>query len=85
MSGYLRYRLWRTNPVIITILRCQRCSGATGLRPSLAVGIGQERTVHVYYPMAVHPSAELADYSFDLKLNDLLGRPALTWKYRIGI
>jgi hypothetical protein len=36
--------------------------------------IGQDRTVHVYCPMAVHLSPELADYSFGLKLNDLLDR-----------
>jgi SNF2 family DNA or RNA helicase len=36
--------------------------------------IGQDRVVNVYYPLAVHPSTELADFSFDLKLNELLDR-----------
>ena len=36
--------------------------------------IGQERDVHVYYPMSVHPSPDIADYSFDLKLHELLDR-----------
>ncbi len=34
--------------------------------------IGQTKPVHVYYPMAVHPSAALRQHSFDLKLNSLL-------------
>ena len=34
--------------------------------------IGQERDVHVYYPMAIHP--ELEDSSFDLTLHRLLER-----------
>ena len=39
-----------------------------------AYRIGQDKTVHVYYPMAVHPDPGLAEYSFDLKLNALLQR-----------
>ena len=34
--------------------------------------IGQRRTVHVYLPLARHPS--LGDYSFDLKLDGLMAR-----------
>jgi HJR/Mrr/RecB family endonuclease len=34
--------------------------------------IGQDQTVHVYYPMAVHPS--FRESSFDELLNDLLAR-----------
>ncbi len=34
--------------------------------------IGQERPVHVYFPMARHP--RYGEYSFDLKLNDLITR-----------
>ena len=34
--------------------------------------IGQERTVHVYLPLARHP--RFGEYSFDLKLNSLLER-----------
>jgi hypothetical protein len=36
--------------------------------------MGQEKPVHVYYPMAKHPSPDLADYSFDLTLDALLDR-----------
>jgi len=36
--------------------------------------MGQDRPVHVYYPMAIHPSPSIADKSFDLQLNDLLER-----------
>ncbi len=36
--------------------------------------IGQERGVFVYYPISVHPSPEISDYSFDLKLHELLER-----------
>ncbi|MGC8493408.1 MAG: SNF2-related protein [Syntrophobacteraceae bacterium] len=36
--------------------------------------IGQNRDVHVYYPMAVHPDPGISESSFDLKLNDLLNR-----------
>ena len=32
--------------------------------------IGQRRTVHVYLPLAMHPS--FGDYSFDLKLDSLM-------------
>lgn len=32
--------------------------------------IGQDRCVHVYYPIAIHP--EYGEYSFDIRLNDLL-------------
>jgi SNF2 domain-containing protein/helicase-like protein len=39
-----------------------------------AFRIGQEKDVHVYYPMAVHPSPALRASSFDLRLNDLLNR-----------
>ncbi len=36
--------------------------------------IGQNRTVHVYYPMAVHPNPDIREFSFDLKLHALLDR-----------
>ncbi|MEO5333357.1 MAG: SNF2-related protein [Magnetococcus sp. YQC-5] len=36
--------------------------------------IGQEQTVHVHYPLAVHPDPEIKDYSFDLQLSHLLER-----------
>ncbi len=36
--------------------------------------IGQDRDVHVYYPMAVHPDPAIAECSFDLKLHSLLER-----------
>jgi len=36
--------------------------------------IGQYKPVHVYYPMAVHPSAQIREHSFDLKLDGLLRR-----------
>ena len=36
--------------------------------------IGQERVVHVYYPLAVHPMPHLAESSFDLQLHNLLER-----------
>ncbi|MEO5369166.1 MAG: SNF2-related protein [Magnetococcus sp. DMHC-1] len=36
--------------------------------------IGQTRTVHVYYPMAIHPDKDIALVSFDRKLDDLLTR-----------
>ncbi len=36
--------------------------------------IGQNREVHVYYPMAVHPDPSIREYSFDLKLHELLDR-----------
>ncbi|MEQ8405777.1 MAG: DEAD/DEAH box helicase [Oceanicaulis sp.] len=39
-----------------------------------AFRLGQTRTVSVYYPIAVHPSAQLRDHSFDLKLDALLRR-----------
>lgn len=34
--------------------------------------IGQQRDVHVYYPIAVHP--EFREHSFDIKLHDLIER-----------
>ncbi|NBC37805.1 DEAD/DEAH box helicase family protein [Novosphingobium sp. FSY-8] len=36
--------------------------------------IGQNRDVHVYLPMAVHPDPDLAPSSFDLRLNALIER-----------
>jgi|TARA_R110000744_G_scaffold61821_7_gene127701 hypothetical protein len=39
-----------------------------------AYRIGQNKPVHVYYPMAVHPSPAMRASSFDLRLNDLLKR-----------
>ncbi|MGC9195375.1 MAG: restriction endonuclease [Syntrophobacteraceae bacterium] len=36
--------------------------------------IGQNRDIHVYYPMAVHPDPAISECSFDLKLNELLNR-----------
>ncbi|MBF0093859.1 MAG: restriction endonuclease [Alphaproteobacteria bacterium] len=36
--------------------------------------IGQNRAVHVYYPMAVHPDPDIKEFSFDLKLHALLDR-----------
>lgn len=36
--------------------------------------IGQEKEVHVYYPLAIHGQPHLRDYSFDLKLHELLER-----------
>lgn len=36
--------------------------------------IGQEKDVHVYYPMAVHPSSAIRPSSFDLRLHALLQR-----------
>ena len=36
--------------------------------------IGQTRDVHVYLPMAVHPDPDLAESSFDLRLNALMER-----------
>ncbi|MBF0177257.1 MAG: restriction endonuclease [Magnetococcales bacterium] len=36
--------------------------------------IGQEKTVHVYHPLAIHPNKEIAPTSFDQKLDDLLRR-----------
>ncbi len=34
--------------------------------------IGQNKPVHVYYPLAVHPDPQIAENSFDLKLDALL-------------
>lgn len=39
-----------------------------------AFRLGQTRPVSVYYPIAVHPSSQLRDHSFDLKLDALLRR-----------
>ncbi|MBI1263182.1 MAG: hypothetical protein GC187_00415 [Alphaproteobacteria bacterium] len=39
-----------------------------------AFRLGQTRPVSVYYPIAVHPSLQLRDHSFDLKLDALLRR-----------
>lgn len=36
--------------------------------------IGQEKTAHVYLPLAVHPDPDLETFSFDLKLHALLER-----------
>ena len=36
--------------------------------------IGQTQDIHVYYPIAVHPSPIIKGHSFDLKLNDLLAK-----------
>lgn len=36
--------------------------------------IGQKKHVHVYYPMAIHGQPHLKDYSFDLRLHELLER-----------
>jgi SNF2 family DNA or RNA helicase len=36
--------------------------------------LGQERNVHVYYPLAIHSQPHLRDYSFDLQLHQLLER-----------
>ncbi|MDD2967128.1 MAG: DEAD/DEAH box helicase [Desulfovibrionaceae bacterium] len=37
-----------------------------------AYRMGQKRDVHVYFPLAIHPQAHLADTSFDLNLHRLL-------------
>lgn len=34
--------------------------------------IGQEKNVHVYYPLAIHGQPHLRDHSFDLRLHELL-------------
>jgi len=39
-----------------------------------AYRIGQSKDVHVYYPMAVHPSSAIRPSSFDLRLHALLQR-----------
>lgn len=39
-----------------------------------AFRLGQTRPVSVYYPLAIHPSAQLREHSFDLKLDGLLRR-----------
>ena len=39
-----------------------------------AFRLGQIRPVSVYYPIAVHPSSQLREHSFDLKLDALLRR-----------
>ncbi len=36
--------------------------------------IGQEKDVHVYYPMSIHSQPHLMEYSFDLRLHELLTR-----------
>ncbi len=36
--------------------------------------IGQDRDVHVYYPLAIHPDPSISECSFDLKLHALLER-----------
>ncbi len=36
--------------------------------------IGQEKDVHVYYPLAIHGQPHLKEFSFDLKLHELLER-----------
>lgn len=36
--------------------------------------IGQTRDVHVHLPMAVHPDPAIREFSFDLRLNDLIDR-----------
>ncbi len=36
--------------------------------------IGQKKDVHIYYPLAVHGLPHLHDYSFDLRLHELLER-----------
>lgn len=36
--------------------------------------IGQTKDVHVYYPLAIHRLPHLQDYSFDLRLHELLER-----------
>ncbi len=36
--------------------------------------IGQDKTVHVYYPMAIHPDPDIRESSFDLILDGLLQR-----------
>lgn len=36
--------------------------------------IGQEKDVHIYLPMAVHPSPQIGESSFDLRLHALLER-----------
>ena len=36
--------------------------------------IGQQRAVHVYFPLAVHPDPSLSEHSFDLRLHRLLER-----------
>lgn len=36
--------------------------------------LGQDKDVHVYYPLAIHSQPHLSEFSFDLKLHQLLER-----------
>ncbi|WP_165352092.1 DEAD/DEAH box helicase [Solidesulfovibrio carbinolicus] len=42
--------------------------------------IGQDKDVHVYYPMAIHSQPHLRDFSFDLRLHELLEHKRKTSK-----
>ena len=39
-----------------------------------AFRIGQEKPVTVYYPMAIHPSTQIGEQTFDTKLDNLLAK-----------